>query len=436
MTINDTRRSEPPRQHSWLGRVGRVLRRGLLALGLMALGALGAILVLRFEKDTLQHPVGAPSSPPALETPAMPAPTAGPTIEPASEVEVMLSPEAVVQAGIKTAEVTVVESDTSVQVPGTVTANAYREVKVFPIVGGIVTKLHAELGTAVKRGAPLATLFSAGLADVQTKYLSAKAMVEAAHQRLKRTLQLAEIGAASRQELEEASAVHTGHATEAEAARERLFLLGFSRKQVEAMKSTSHVISHVVVPSPMDGIITERSANPGQVVAQGEALFVVTDLSEVWALGDLYEEDFRHVQVGSEAALTTLAYPGLVLGGRVTYIDPRVDLQTRTAKVRAEVANPQGRLRLGMYVTMTFAPRSQERVVVVPRAAVQTMGGRQVVFTAVPDEEGKFIQRSVELGPLAGELYPVLKGLQPGEVVVTEGSFFLRAESLRNAPGS
>jgi RND family efflux transporter MFP subunit len=205
---------------------------------------------------------------------------------------------------------------------------------------------------------------------------------------------------------------------------------------VEAMKSTSHVISHVVVPSPMDGIITERSANPGQVVAQGEALFVVTDLSEVWALGDLYEEDFRHVQVGSEAALTTLAYPGLVLGGRVTYIDPRVDLQTRTAKVRAEVANPQGRLRLGMYVTMTFAPRSQERVVVVPRAAVQTMGGRQVVFTAVLDEEGKFIQRSVELGPLAGELYPVLKGLQPGEVVVTEGSFFLRAESLRNAPGS
>jgi RND family efflux transporter MFP subunit len=140
--------------------------------------------------------------------------------------------------------------------------------------------------------------------------------------------------------------------------------------------------------------------------------------------------------VGSEAALTTLAYPGLILGGRVTYIDPRVDLQTRTAKVRAEVANPQGRLRLGMYVTMTFAPRSQERVVVVPRAAVQTMGGRQVVFTAVPDEEGKFIQRSVELGPLAGELYPVLKGLQPGEVVVTEGSFFLRAESLRNAPGS
>jgi RND family efflux transporter MFP subunit len=131
-----------------------------------------------------------------------------------------------------------------------------------------------------------------------------------------------------------------------------------------------------------------------------------------------------------------LAYPGLTLRGRVTYIDPRVDPQTRTAKVRVKVANPEGRLRLGMYVTVTFSTSSQERVVVVPRAAVQTIGGRQVVFVAVPDEAGKFLQRRVELGPLVGESYPIRQGLQPGEVVVTEGSFFLRAESVRNAPGS
>jgi RND family efflux transporter MFP subunit len=361
---------------------------------------------------------------------------AAPTTEQAGDVEVVLSPEAVAQAGITTARVTVVEPHTSVQVPGMVMANAYREVKVFPIVGGIVTKVHVELGTAVKRGAPLVTLFSTELAEAQTKYLAAKAMVEADHQKLERTKQLVEIGAASRQELEEVTAVHTSHATEAEAARQRLVLLGLTRKQVEALKNPSQALATIVVPAPIDGAITERSANPGQVVALGEALFVVTDLSEVWAVGDLYEQDFPHVRVGSEATLTTLAYPSLTLRGRVTYIDPRVELQTRTAKVRVEVPNPDGRLRLGMYVTMTFRTPSGARVVAIPRAAVQTIGGRQVVFIAVPDEEGKFLQRTVKLGPLAGESYSVLEGLQPGDVVVTEGSFFLRAESLRNAPAS
>jgi membrane fusion protein, heavy metal efflux system len=436
MVVHDTRISEPPRRRSWSSAVGRGVFRGCLALGLLALGALGAVLVLRSERQTPQHRAGASSSPTAVEAPAMSGPTAGVAAEPAGDVEVILSPEAVAQAGIKTAEVTMVDASTSVQVPGAVMANAYREVKVFPIVGGILTKVSVELGMSVRRGAALATLFSAELAEAQTKYLSAKAMVEADHQKLERTKQLVEIGAASRQELEEATAVHTSHATEAEAARERLFLLGLTRQQVGALKSASHVISTVVVPAPLDGVILERSANPGQVVGMGEALFVVTDLSEVWAVGDLYEQDFSHVRVGSEATLTMLAYPGLTLRGRVTYIDPRVDPQTRTAKVRVEVPNPEGRLRLGMYVTLTFITASGERVVAVPRAAVQTMAGQQVVFVAAPDEEGKFIQRRVELGPLVGESYIVRQGLQPGEVVVTEGSFFLRAESLRNGPAS
>jgi membrane fusion protein, heavy metal efflux system len=433
MAVQDDRMIQSSEAHAGRSGLGRFLVRGLLAIGLMAIGAVGATLVLRFGNNTPAVPVTAAPPSLATEAPATAAPTAA---EPADEVEVVLSPEAVAQAGIKTAEVTVVERSTSVQVPGTIMANAYREVKVFPIVGGIVTKLHAELGTAVKRGAPLATIFSAELAEAQTKYLSAKAMVEADHQKLERTKQLVEIGAASRQELEEVSAVHTSHATEAEAARQRLLLLGLTRKQVETFKSASPALATVVVPAPMDGVITERSANPGQVVAMGEALFVVTDLSEVWAVGDLYEQDFPHVRVGSDATLMTLAYPGLTLRGQVTYIDPRVDPQTRTAKVRVEVPNPEGHLRLGMYVTMAFSTPAGEREVAVPRVAVQTIGGRQVVFVAVPDQEGTFVQRTVKLGRLAGESYTVLRGLQRGEVVVTEGSFFLRAESLRNAPAS
>jgi RND family efflux transporter MFP subunit len=355
-------------------------------------------------------------------------------IAPVRTAEVVLSSEAVGRAGIKTAPAEVVASQATIQLPGTVTADAYREVKVTSIVGGIVTKVRVELGAAIKRKAPLATLFSPELAEAQTKYRSMRAMLAADHQKLQRMQQLVAIGAASRQELEDITAVHASHATEVEAARQRLLLLGLSRAHVEALAHPSQIVSDVTVPAPITGVLTSRTANLGQVVSIGQELFVVTDLSQVWVIGDLYEQDFQTVRVGSEAALTTPAYPTLALGGRVTYIDPRVDPQTRTAKVRVEVPNAEGRLRLGMYVTLAFTTPGGERTVVIPRAALQTIGERQIVFVSAPDEEGKFLARPVQAGPLRGDLITIRSGVQPGEVVVTEGSFFLRAEMLRNAP--
>ncbi|MGH7356028.1 MAG: efflux RND transporter periplasmic adaptor subunit [Candidatus Rokuibacteriota bacterium] len=346
----------------------------------------------------------------------------------------MLTPDAVARAGIKTATVSAAESTASVRVPGSVMPNAYREVKVTPIVGGIVTKVHVALGDTVRRGAPIVTLFSAELADAQTKYLSMAAMLAADRRKLERTQQLVEIGAASRQELEEITAVDAGHATEVESARQRLLLFGLTPEQVQALTRPSQVLSTVVVPAPIDGVITVRTVNLGQVVAMGQELLVVTDLSNVWVVGDLYEQDFQTVRVGSEAAITAPAYPGLTLRGQVAYIDPRVDPQARTTKVRVEVPNPDGRLRLGMYVSMVFTTRRGDGAVVVPRTAVQALGERFVVYLPVKDEEGKFIQRQVRVGEPVGDGYTVLAGLRPGEVVVTEGSFFLRAESLRNSP--
>jgi RND family efflux transporter MFP subunit len=395
---------------------------GLGALGLIALGAAGATVALRRTEGT-RTPAASIATVP---TPA-PAETAG-------DAEVVLSPEALARAGIKTAPVTAVSAGATVTVPGTVMANAYREVKVTPIAPGIVTKVHVELGAGVRRGAPLVTLFSAELADSQTKYMSMSALFEADHNKLERTRKLVEIGAASRQDLEEITAVHEAHATEVEAARQRLQLLGLSAEQVRALTSPSQVISNIVVPAPIAGVITSRSANLGQVVAMGQELLSVTDLSEVWVVGDLYEQDFRTVRVGSEAAITTSAYPGLTLHGRVSYIDPRVDPQARTAKARIEVSNADGRLRLGMYVSVNFTTPGVSTVVV-PRSAVQAIGERQVVFVPAGNEDGKFIQRQVRLGSPIGDNYSVLSGLKLGETVVTEGSFFLRAEVLRNAPG-
>jgi len=429
---SEVRRASAPAR-SLRHRLLRDLAWGVGALGLIALGALGAILGPRYLGDILPAPVAtAPTSAPAEPPPTAPVATS----TPAAPAEVVLSPEAVRRAGIQTAAAAEVASQATIQLPGTVMADAYREVKVVPIVGGIVTKIHVELGTAVKRGAPLATLFSPELAEAQTKYLSIRAMLAADHQKLHRTQQLVEIGAVSRQDLEEITASHASHATEVEAARQRLLLLGLSRAHVEALTTPSQIVSDVTVPAPMAGVITSRTANLGQVVSMGQDLFVVTDLSQVWVIGDLYEQDFQTVHVGSEAALTTPAYPTLTLRGRVTYIDPRVDPQSRTAKVRVEVPNAEGRLRLGMYVTLAFTTPGRERLVVVPRAALQTIGERQVVFVPAPDEEGKFLPRTVQVGPVRGDRVTIQSGVQPGEVVVTEGSFFLRAEMLRNSPAS
>src|SRR5919106_1466798 len=155
------------------------------------------------------------------------------------------------------------------------------------------------------------------------KYLSMRAMLEADHQKRVRTEKLLALGAVSRQELEEVTAVPAAHETEVAAARQRLILLGLSGDRVAKLTSADQVVAEVAVPAPSDGIVVTRSINPGQVV-------------------------------GAEAAVTVPAVPGVTLRGRVTYIDPRVDPAARTAKVRVEVPNRGGDLRLGMFVNTSF----------------------------------------------------------------------------------
>jgi RND family efflux transporter MFP subunit len=239
------------------------------------------------------------------------------------------------------------------------------------------------------------------------------------------------IGAASRQELEEVTAVHAAHETEVAAARQRLLLLGLSSEQVGWLRDASHVVSEITVRAPGDGVVITRGVNPGQVVAASQELFVVADLTTVWVIADLYEKDFAAVGVGTEASIAVPAAPDTPRRGRVAYIDPRVDAATRTAKVRVEVPN-RGDLKLGMFVSVTIAGPGQ-RFVVVPQTAVQAIGERSIVYVAL--DEGRFAERSVRLGDSVGDAVAVLAGVQPNERVVTQGSFFLRAEAARGRSG-
>jgi RND family efflux transporter MFP subunit len=180
--------------------------------------------------------------------------------------------------------------------------------------------------------------------------------------------------------------------------------------------------------------VTARNVNLGQVVTTGQDLLTVTDLSSVWIEANLLENDFGAVHVGTQATITTPAYVDRQYRGVVSYIDPQVDPQTRTAKVRVAVANPGRALRLGMYMDVRFTNPASATVPIVPKQAIQTIGFTSVVYVPVEGEAGRFLQRTVKIGEEASTGFRVMEGLRSGETVVTEGSFLLRAEALRQHP--
>jgi RND family efflux transporter MFP subunit len=254
-------------------------------------------------------------------------------------------------------------------------------------------------------------------------------MLDAHDRELQRTQKLVEIGAASRQELEKIHAEHAAQTAAVQSARSQLELLGVSASALENMAPGHNVSATTTVPSPIDGVVTERGANVGLNVDTATKLFTVVDLSSVWVVADLYEKDFSRVRVGSDVAITTSARPDVTLRGRALSI--RVSADTRTAKLRIEVPNNSGELRLGMYADVVVAGASGTSTPRVPRSAVQNVGDRTVVYLANPKEPGKFIEREVRLGQSSGEQVEVVSGVQAGDVVVTAGSFFVRAERER-----
>ena len=362
--------------------------------------------------------------------------TASPDSPGSSDVEVKLSEEAIKRAGIQSSPVIAEAASDALRAPGVVQANAYQQVVVTPLVGGRVTRVAAELGQAVQKGQMLAQVFSPELAEVQTRYVSARAELEAHEQELARTEKLVGIGAASRQELERIHAEHTARRSDVESAAARLRLLGLSADSIAALAPGTDQQASVNVPSPIAGVVTERAANVGLNVDASTALFTITDLATVWVVIDLYEKDFSRVRVGSPATIVVRAYPGNQLEGRVSYIDPQVSPETRTAKARIQVPNPRRDLRLGMLAEAMFAANGAESVASVPRAAVQNVGNRTLVYLVDPRRPGTFIEREVRLGTASGESVLVTSGLEVGDVVVTQGSFAVRAERERLGVGA
>jgi cobalt-zinc-cadmium efflux system membrane fusion protein len=370
--------------------------------------------------------------PPTATAPAATTATAPESRLKPSDASVTLTTEAVARANITLTPAESAKLGGVITIPGIIEPNAYKETVVTALVAGRVTRVLAELGQRVRRGQTLAELHSPELAEAQREFISASAELGAHEQQLARTERLVAIGSASRQELEMAHAEHTALTTRVEGARSRLRLLGFNADQIGSLASASQITATTEVRAPLDGVVTIRQANVGLNVEGTMPLFTVVDLSTVWVVGDLYEPDFPRVRVGSPVTIVVASYPDLALRGTISYIDPQLSRETRTAKVRAEVQNGQGQLRLGMYAQMRIDSEGGGRVLpVIPKTAIQIIGDHAVVYVADPQTPGRFTETAIRTGSELGDRIAVESGITVGESVVISGSFFLRAERER-----
>lgn len=359
--------------------------------------------------------------------------TARASAESADDGSLVLTPDMITRAGITTQVVASGVTSGRLRLPATVQPNGYNEVVVTSLVPGRVTGIRAELGQFVKRGQTLISLYSPELAEAQAAYLGSAADLVAQDQRVARASRLVEIGAVSKQELDDAEAARTRVRAATESARARLLLLGMEPDAITALRNNPNVGASVEVPAPMSGQITERGANPGLNIETSTPLFTIVDMSNVWVVANVFERDLGRIRLKMPATITTQAYPDLSLTGIVSYLSPQVQPETRTAEIRIEVPNRNSQLRFGMFVDVDVDTGSSDAGILIPRAAVQTRGDAQVVYVQHATESGKFVERPVHLGEASGESVQVLHGLEPGEQVVTAGAFYLRSERERTS---
>ncbi len=273
------------------------------------------------------------------------------------------------------------------------------------------------------------------LEQATTKLKTSEADVEEAKKRHQRAIAVAQINPVSRGEFELAAVKRQTAESDLATSKQRLVLLGMSAQRVDALRSPSQITSEIALTAPISGTITVRDVNAGEVVEANKELMRVTDLSVVWVIAQVYEKDIGLLRTGTGASVTTDAYPAKLFRGHVTYIDPNINPETRTAKIRVELDNPGHILKLGMYVNVAFGSTgtAERTMPIIPSSAVQNMNDKQVVFVAA-DQPNVFIIKPVRLGKENNGRFIVLEGLSVGDKIVTDGGFLLRAEVLKQNP--
>ncbi|MGN6183850.1 MAG: efflux RND transporter periplasmic adaptor subunit [Thermoanaerobaculia bacterium] len=313
-----------------------------------------------------------------------------------------------------------------VSVVGELQADQSRYAEVGSPVTARVVRLLAAPGQQVRRGQVLAEAQSVELGRAQAEYEAAQARVTVARAALDRKRVLAD-RIVPRREVEEAEANLAAAQAELRAAGAALQALG-------ATPTRGGDASRLPLIAPINGTVIDRNVVLGQMIDPELVAFRIGDLDVLWLVAHVFERDAVRVAIGTPARITLAAFPGQTFTGRVTYVGRQVEAESRTIPVRVELANPQGSLRPGMSASAWLqVSNAGQNVVTVPVAALQRVRDQWVVF--VPKSERVFEIRNVGRGrDLQGEV-EVLGGLQPGETVVIDGAFLLKAEAEKAEGG-
>ena len=316
------------------------------------------------------------------------------------------------------------------RVAGQVDFDEQRIAKIGSTVTGRVVEVRQHLGNTVKAGDVLAVLNSAELGQAQLAYLKARsqaALEQRNVERAKLLLTADVIGTAELQRRE--NALEMAQA-EHRAAADQLKVLGMSDAGLKRIAQTGNIDSLKPLTATSAGIVVERSVTQGQVVTPSDPMFTIADLSHLWVVAEVPEQQAAGARIGQDVAIEIPALGGEQVGGRLVYISDTVNPQTRTVLVRTSVENKQRRLKPAMLATMLIATEAVPRLAV-PVTAVVRENNQDYVF--VQTRPGQFKLTEVRLAPEVGGLRPVLSGVRLGDPVVIDGAFHLNNERNRQA---
>lgn len=348
------------------------------------------------------------TTPEASSNPSMAAPAPAET----PLVPVQLSPQRLQSIGVKSSEVKQKIVSDEIRATGNVAVDETHLAYVQTRFSGYIQKVFADATYQyVRKGQPLFTIYSPDLVATEREYLVAK-------QNQQQVAQSTISGVAS------------SAASLLNAAAERLKQWGVPQREIERLESTGQVQQELEIDSPVSGYITERNALPNLTVQPETRLYTIADLSTVWVQAQVFQNDLGRIKARDIATLTVDTFPEHTFNGRVNFIYPQLDMDTRTAKVRIVFSNRDLRLKPGMFVNVLLkVPMGKQ--LVVPASAVLQSGSRQIAF--VDRGDGYLEPREVQLGARVGDDLIVLKGLKAGEKIITSANFLIDSESQLQA---
>jgi cobalt-zinc-cadmium efflux system membrane fusion protein len=317
----------------------------------------------------------------------------------------------------------------TLRLTGTVAYNAFNTTPVITQVGGPVSRILVVPGEHVKTGQPMLDVSSPDYSQLLDAYLKAADSFRLTQKNYSRAQELYQHHAIAERDLEQAESDRNQAEADLNAAEQGMKILGI-KTPADLAKAPSS--AQIPVLAPISGEVVERMVAPGQVVQAGQTqAFTISDLSTVWVLANVYQTDLAFVRGGEDVVVQTDAYPGS-FHGRISYVSPALDPNTRTLQARIVVENPGEKLKRDMYCTVSVAAGSFSNVIAVPDSSILRDDNNQP-FVYVANGANQFGRRDVELGANQNGLRQILKGISAGDRVVSDGSLFLQfANSLQH----